>query len=75
MTLQTFHKGVAHDVLRQAQGSPPLSAAGHRVQEVMNVLVVDFTEGNPNRELDVWFQLQVHSVVCHDGRLGHRTSC
>lgn len=69
-TLRTFDKGVALDILRQAQSSPPGGPAGRRLQQVVDVLVVDLTEGNPNGELDVWLHLQADLVGGHAQHAG-----
>lgn len=62
-TLLTSDKSVALDVLRQAQCDPPRRPAGRHLEEVVDVLVIDFTERNPNRELDVGFQGQTDFVL------------
>lgn len=60
---KTFDERVALDVLREAQRRPPARPAGQRLQQVVDVLVVDLAEGNPNGELDVRLRLQRHLVL------------
>lgn len=60
----TFNECVALDVLREAQCCPPGHSTGHRLQKVMDVLIVDLTERNPNGILDVRLHLQDDFILC-----------
>lgn len=62
---RTFDEGVALDVLWQAEHSPPRSPTGYHLQQVMNVLIVDFTERNPNRKFDLEADFVISSWFCH----------
>lgn len=61
----TFDEGIALDVLRQAEHSPPRRPTGYDFQQVMNVLIVDFTERNPNRKFDLKADFVISRWFCH----------
>lgn len=69
-TPHTSDEGVALDILGQTQCRPPQGPARGLFQQVVDVLVVDFTEWNPNRKLSVWFQVQADVLLCSHSQHG-----
>lgn len=71
----TFHVGVAVGVLCQPQSRPAQRPALCHLQEVEDVLVVDLTEGDPDGELGVGFDVQDDSVLGCSTGLRRRGAC
>lgn len=72
---QTFDKRVALDVLRQAQGGSPRGPSGYHLQQVMDVLIVYFTERDPNWKLGVRLHIQGDFVLGCSSHAQLRGAC